>query len=152
MTKQKLKIDWKNPSDVVTIDLQLERYDLYLRNIGIKDSTRTRYVDRVRQYIIFAGKPTPSILDFERFRNNLIERNLSNSTINNYSFSARQFHEMLGEELKFPFLKPNNIISYCFSMEDIKKIIEASSCNLKHHTMLTMLFHCGLRASELLQY
>jgi integrase/recombinase XerD len=55
---------------------------------------------------------------------------------------------MNGDEVSFPFIKPNNHIPYYFDEEDVAKIFGAC-CNLKHLAMLHTLFYGCLRASEL---
>jgi integrase/recombinase XerD len=145
--KKKLGVNWKqaveNPESV------MKQFDFYLRNLGIRDSTRMSYVDRTQRFLRFCGKTQPTVDDFNKFREHLVRSGLSRSSINNYSFAAKRFYEMNGMEISFPFLKPNNMIPDSFPIEDVKKILKSSRGNLKHHTMLTMLFECSLRATEL---
>jgi len=145
--KKKLGVNWKqaleNPDSV------MKQFDFYLRNTGIRDSTRVVYVDRIQRFLRFCGKTQPTVDDFKRFREHLIRSRLSRSSINNYSFAAKRFYEMNGIEIEFPFLKPNNIIPESFPLEDVKKILRMSHTNLKHFTMLNLLFECSLRATEL---
>jgi len=55
---------------------------------------------------------------------------------------------MQGDRVLIPFLKISDTIPYYFSQDDITRIF-ASCRNLKHYTMLNILFYGCLRASEL---
>jgi integrase/recombinase XerD len=56
---------------------------------------------------------------------------------------------MNGEEFVFKILPVNNTLPYYFDEEDIMKIFIAASPNIKHLSMLKVLFYCCLRASEI---
>ncbi|MCJ7444841.1 MAG: tyrosine-type recombinase/integrase, partial [Methanotrichaceae archaeon] len=75
-------------------------------------------------------------------------KNLSRSSINNYSFAISKYYKMRGESISFKFIRPNNNIPYYLEEDDVFRIF--SSCrNLKHLAMLHVLFYGCLRASEL---
>lgn len=55
---------------------------------------------------------------------------------------------MLGQQIKLPHLKRNDILSHYFNESEVQAI--SSAChNLKHLAMLQLLFFGCLRASEL---
>ena len=54
---------------------------------------------------------------------------------------------MLGDKVSFPFLKISDTIPYYFSQDDITRIFAACR-NMKHYTMLNILFYACLRASD----
>ena len=55
---------------------------------------------------------------------------------------------MLGQQIKLPHLKRNDILSHYFNESEVQAI--SSAChNLKHLAMLQLLFFRCLRASEL---
>jgi integrase len=104
--------------------------------------------DWVRKFLDYAQCDRPSSYDFEEFREYLLEKSLSRSTINNYSFAIQRYYRMHGESISFKFIRPNNNIPYYLEEDDIFRIF--SSCrNLKHFAMLHVLFYACLRASEL---
>jgi hypothetical protein len=90
-------------------------------------------------FLEFAHSDEPSEDDFFEFRGLLVDKVLSKSTINNYSFSIKKYYEMLGKTIEFPFIKPRNNIPYYFDENDIFKIFSVCS-NIKHLSMLQMLF------------
>jgi integrase/recombinase XerD len=55
---------------------------------------------------------------------------------------------MLGEEVSYRRLNPNNYIPYYFTVDEVQKIFDVCD-NLKHYAMLNVLFYGALRASEL---
>jgi integrase/recombinase XerD len=96
----------------------------------------------------FSGTDSPNADEFAIFRDHLLDMKLSRSTINNYFFSIRKYHEMLGQDLSFKFIKPNNTIPYYFDETDIARIFGVCM-NLKHLAMLKTMFYGSLRATEL---
>ncbi len=55
---------------------------------------------------------------------------------------------MLGQQIKLPHLKRNDILSHYFNESEVRAIFSACH-NLKHLAMLQLLFFGCLRASEL---
>lgn len=106
------------------------------------------YVLHATKYLEFSGTDSPCADDFARFRDHLHDMKLSRSTINNYSFSIRKYHDMIGQHVSFTFIKPNNHIPYYFDEMDITKIFSICD-NIKHLAMLKTMFYASLRASEL---
>ncbi len=84
----------------------------------------------------------------EKFRATLHAKKLARQTINNYCIAIKSFHGMLGDKVSFPFLRISDTIPYYFSQDDVTRVFAASR-NLKHYTMLNVLFYACLRASEL---
>jgi len=114
----------------------------------LQASTIEGYERCVNKFLEFAQSDKPPIAIFNKFRNLLHERRLSRSTINNYSFAIKCYYKMLGEDISFPFIRPNNQIPYYFNEEEVDGIFRCCT-NLKHLDMLKTLFYGCLRASEL---
>lgn len=55
---------------------------------------------------------------------------------------------MLGQDVSFAFIKPNNTIPYYFDESEIMRIF-GICCDIKHLAMLKTIFYASLRASEL---
>ena len=55
---------------------------------------------------------------------------------------------MLGQEINFAFIKPNNTIPYHFDEFEIARIFQECH-NIKNLAMLKTMFFASLRASEL---
>lgn len=147
MTKKRLDIDWSR-TDPEDIKPALKRFGNYLKSRGFRESTMELYVRCLRAYLEFAKTDMPSEEDLINFRDSLLEKNLSRSAINNNSFAAIKYHEMLGENVKAPIMKRNDEIPYYFDEDDVLQIFSVCH-NLKHLSMLQTLFYACLRASEL---
>jgi len=135
-----------------TIDLNpsLSRYKRFLKDRGYRDSTIFGYYSFVRVYLKFAKTTQPTVKQAFEFRETLIESFRKPSTINNYSLAIRLFHKMQNaeEDIKFPLLKVNNKLNFYFSEEEILRLLSEIK-NLKHLAMVSLLFYCMLRASDL---
>lgn len=148
MTKKRLELNWSRMVGFEDVTPALKRFRLYLEDIGIRKSTADSYVFRVGKYLEFAKTDMPTEEDSVKFRELLHEKSLSVSSINNYCFAIKRYHEMRGQKISFPFVKPKNTIPYYFDESDISKIFSVCH-NLKHYAMLQTLFYACLRASEL---
>lgn len=142
MTKQK-EINWEIPA----IDQAVHKFERYIRSIGFSEATIFDYVGRSRRYLIFCKTTEPTQEDAIRFRDNLIDRRLSKSSINNYSFVIKNYHKMVGDPIELPFIKLGEKLPYVFDENDIKSIFDATT-NIKFLCILHIGFYASLRASE----
>jgi integrase/recombinase XerD len=126
----------------------LKQYRSYLQEHGIRDSTITVYEGNLLRYLEFCETDKPSINNWERFRETLFDQRLKRSTLNQYAYAARAYHEMIGMPIEVHRLEPNNQIPFFFTEEDIRKLFSIIN-NIKHLAMLQTLFYACLRASEL---
>lgn len=147
LTLHRVTVDW---SIAITTNFEpsLKRFRRYLEDQGIRDTTITNYIGNVLRYLKFAKTDHPSTQDLERFRDYLAEKKVGRSTKNQYNYSIRAYHAMLGEKIEIIRLEPNNQIPYYFDKEDVMKIFSIIP-NLKHLAMLQTVFYACLRASEL---
>lgn len=148
MSRKRLNVDWGQVEGVLDLNPYLKRYETHLIDIGLRNSTVESYVWLVRSYLKYVETNRPTTTDFEEFRGILHQKNLSRSTINNYSFAIKKYHEMWGETIEYPFLKRNDDIPYYFDEEDVLKMFSVVH-NIKHLAMLQTIFYGCLRASEL---
>ncbi len=84
---EKMDVKWEIPPIDINYQHGLNKYKNYLQDKGIRNSTIESYIIRVRKFLEFVQNDKPSIVDFESFREHLLEKNLSWSSINNYSFA-----------------------------------------------------------------
>jgi integrase/recombinase XerD len=136
--KKKLKIDWtiKQP-----VKPSLDRFRRYMRDLGLRPSSIDSYMECIRRFLD-SGKTVPEFLD------GLHNRKLAGSTIDNYISCIKKYHAMIGEPIELHYLKRAEGIPYYFDEEEVIKLFGVVH-NLKHLTMLNLLFYTGLRASEL---
>ncbi|MFB3766084.1 MAG: tyrosine-type recombinase/integrase [Methanotrichaceae archaeon] len=142
--RQKLKLDWETEPIIGS----LSNYEIYLRNKGMRKSTIDNCVLRISKYLEYCGTAKPSPESTYKFREHLFKKNLSNSSVSNYSFAMRNYHAMLGEDVKFPSLPRRNVIPYFFTADEVSRIFNCIR-NLKHIAMFECAFYACLRASEL---
>jgi integrase/recombinase XerD len=146
--RNQLNVDWSRETKKSDLEPALRGYERYLVNLGFRDSTIAMYVFRAGKYLEFAKTDQPLPSDFDTFREVLLERRLSRSTLNHYGLSIRKYHEMIKQPITFPFLKPNDTIPYFSNEQDIAKILIGVH-NLKHYCMLMVMFYGCLRVSDL---
>jgi integrase/recombinase XerD len=145
----RIKVDWnKTPSTKETSDRTLCKFRQHLREQGLREGTIENYIGNVQRYIKFAGTDHPSEDDYARFRESLHSWKLSRSTLNQYGYATKAYHKMLGNEVEFKRIEPNNHIPLYFSADDVDRIFDTIR-NLKHLAMLKVLFYGCLRATEL---
>lgn len=92
--KQKLAVSWDAPNN----DSKLRQFKRYLRDKGARPSTVDDYLSRVKKYFEFCGDKEPSLELAQEYRDDLLDRNLSNSSVANYSYAIKNFHKMLGQD------------------------------------------------------
>jgi integrase/recombinase XerD len=143
MTKQKA-INWEIPP----IDQSIRKFERYIRGLGFAESTVIDYLGRARRYLEYCNKSEPTERDAIRFRDRLIDRRLSKSSINNYSFVIKNYHRMIGRPVELPFIKMGEKLPYFFDEHDIQRIFDATT-NIKYLSILQIGFFAGLRASEI---
>ncbi len=101
-----------------------KRYKRLLEDKGLRPSTIRSYSFHLHRYLKFVNTDRPSEDDLERFRENLFDKRVSKSYHNNYKSAIQLYHEMIGEEVKMPFLSRNETIPYFFSEEEINRFFE----------------------------
>jgi integrase/recombinase XerD len=139
-----MQIDWNLPNN----DTELQRFKRYLKDKGVRQSTLNDYASRVGRYLRFCGHEKPSLETAQLYRDSLMDRDLSRSSINNSSFAIKNYHKMLGQDVKFTFLKRTNTIPYYFTADEVCRIFYQIN-NIKHLAMFKTAFYGCLRASEL---
>lgn len=148
MSKKRLDVDWGSEDGVIDFNPYLIQYRKHLIDIGFRKSTIESYVCLVRSYLKYSKTNRPTAKDFTEFRDSLHGKNLARSTLNNYSFAIKKYHEMWGEQIEYPFLQRNDEIPYYFDEEDVLRIFSVIT-NIKHLAMFQTLFYGCLRATEL---
>ena len=134
--------------EVPRTDVAVLKFERYLRSQGYRESTLLDYVGRIKRYLGTVGTIEPTTQQAEKFREGLIDKRLSKSSINNYSFAIQLYHGMLGTPLKLPHLPLGDKLPYFFDGDDIQEVFYCTT-NIKYLAMLQVGFYSGLRASEI---
>ncbi len=135
----------------------LEKFKYWLRSKRYGESTIATYADALKTFLKFCNrKPVQEINndDIIQFNNEFIfKHGLSASYQNQVVNAVKLFFRTVQNKTinidlvhrpKRPKLLPNVL-----SKEEIKKILESPK-NIKHKAMLSLVYSCGLRRSELL--
>lgn len=144
----KIAVDWSRTRDKTDLKPALARFTRYLERLGLKENTIKLYARLINTYLAEVNSDSPSKDDANKFYNSLHDKSISRSSINNFAASLIKYHQMIDQPVKLPFLKLNNSLPYYFDETDVLKILGACN-NLKHYSMLKVLFFGCLRSGEL---
>jgi len=132
-----------------TNDSELLREILSLRNYA--PNTIKTYLKAVEQYNAFSNLQKPTQQSLYKFAIHLKEKNLSFSHIKNSVMAVKLYSEIVfGIKLNSDFLRgyrKERKLPDVLSIEEIKTIINNIE-NLKHKTIISLIYSCGLRISE----
>ncbi|MEX2511688.1 MAG: site-specific integrase [Cyclobacteriaceae bacterium] len=136
---------------------EIKNFEDWMRNKRYSESTIKTYKENVAIFIRFLGnKPLGEIdiVDFEKFNKEYIIKRAYSASFQNQVVNAvklffqnRQLRKLdigLIYRPKRPKTLPNVL-----SKEEVKAILEVHG-NIKHRTMLSLIYACGLRRSEVL--
>ncbi|MCE3229025.1 MAG: Integrase/recombinase [Bacteroidetes bacterium] len=138
-------------------ELKLNEFKNWMRSRRYSESTINTYIDALRTFLrFFPNKPIYEITndDVICFNNEYILRNkLSASFQNQVVNSIKLFFTTIEMRCIQPELihrpKRDRALPNVLSKEEIKLILNAPR-NIKHKAMLSLIYSCGLRRSELL--
>jgi len=136
---------------------QIEKFKCWLLSRRYSDSTIATYSEALRYFLNFYNDKAVAEIDNDdviRYNNEyILNNNLSGSFQNQIVNAIKLFFSTIREtkiELdKIHRPKREKILPNVLSKEEVKLILNAHS-NLKHKTMLSLIYACGLRRSELL--
>jgi integrase/recombinase XerD len=134
----------------------LVRFDGYLRQQRYSRRTIANYIERLRVFFQFCQKDVLEIDndDVDNFNQNyIIENKLSASYQTQFISALKLFYKKIArkklvmERLERP--RQGKHLPETLAREDVARIINATN-NLKHKTMISFIYACGLRRDELL--
>lgn len=140
-----------------TIVQHLQDFRLWMEHKRYSQNSIKTYVEMVKRFLMFCyPKPANEIgnKDMVDFVNEFIIKKNYSFTYQNQVVSAAKlfFREVLHSKLEVEsFERPRRQykLPNVLSKEEVKQILEAPK-NLKHRCMLSVIYACGLRRSELL--
>lgn len=144
----RIKVDW---SRQITTDVNpvLRKFERWLNEQGYRSLTINAYRITIARFLKETGSLNPTLEDAKIWHGNLAESKLARSTVNIWGAALKAFYKSRGIELALPYMKVNNKIPYFFSEDEVLAILNATT-NLKHYTMLNLMFYCLLRAGDLI--
>lgn len=155
--KEEKPVQILNSKITPEIQMYLQEFKTWLEYKRYGESTIGTYVDCVKKFLIFCvPKPIAEIQadDMVRFVHEyIIPSKLSYSYQNQVVNGAKLFfREIVKSQLNVEaFARPRrqHLLPNVLSKEEVKSILQAPQ-NVKHRTMLSLIYACGLRRSELL--
>ncbi len=135
----------------------LEKFKQWLQSKRYSQNTITTYSEALKTFLLFfPEKNIPEIdnNDVILFNNNyILHKKLSESYQNQIVNAIKLFFKIVMDTKididKIHRPKRAKVLPNVLSKEEVKLILNAHS-NLKHKTMLSLIYSCGLRRSELL--
>jgi integrase/recombinase XerD len=151
------KKDPQNKTLAPEVLLKIEAFKKWLLSKRYSESTVGTYTDALRTFLKFYhDKPVSDISneDVIEFNNQyILANNLSSSYQNQVVNAIKLFFKTIENKAIDLNLvhrpKRYNPLPNVLSKQEVKKILEVHS-NIKHKTMLSLIYACGLRRSELL--
>lgn len=144
----------KLPTETIELLVQFKRWMLSRR---YSDNTIKTYTDAVQCFLKFHINKTVSAInnqDLLDFNNDYILKNKLSSSYQNQVVNGVKlfFRQIENRNLDVELVhrpKREKTLPNVLSKEEVKQILQAHS-NLKHRVMLSLIYSCGLRRSELL--
>ena len=119
----RILVDWSfTTQSKNNFEYSLAKFRGYLIDKGFRESTIEGYIGNVKRYLKFSQTDHPSEENHIQFREMLYLSKLNRSTLNQYGYSIKTYHLMLGEKFEFSRMIPNNRIPYYFTNEDVYTI------------------------------
>jgi len=123
-----------------------------MKRRNYSQNTIDNYTSCIKHFFEQSKKDHPKNInetDIKTFLMNFKEVN----TQRNYHSAIKKFYDIcLGQKNKFryiPYAKKNNKLPIVLSVEEVQKMFSVCE-NLKHKVILSLLYSCGLRVSELI--
>lgn len=136
---------------------QIEKFKQWLRSKRYSESTITTYTEALKSFLVFYRDKAVAdinnedviIYNNEHILKNNLSASFQNQTVNAIKLFFQTIREtkMMVDKIHRP--KRAKVLPNVLSKEEIKLILNAHS-NIKHKAMLSMIYSCGLRRSELL--
>lgn len=148
-----------SPSPLLTLEKtkHIEKFTQWLSSKRYSSNTIKTYTDALKSFLIFCSeKPISEINNYDVLKYNteyILKNNLSasyqNQIVNAIKLYFRTIENKKIEIEQIHRPKRSKLLPNVLSKEEIKLILQAHG-NIKHKTMLSLIYSCGLRRSELL--
>ncbi len=135
-----------------------EDFVSWMRSKRYSERTIKTYKESISLFLrYFADKPVEEIenRDLVKFNNEYILKNKYSSSFQNQVVNAVKlfFSKVENRQLDIELIhrpKREHRLPNVLSKNEIQGILKASQYNIKHHAMLSLIYSCGLRRSELI--
>lgn len=152
--KQEKKVSDKVPDHIAE---KLSQFRKWMKHRRYSESTINTYADAVKQFLMFYSNRDIKSLNnddmIEYTHEHIVKNNLSfsyqNQLVNGVKLFFREVEKSKIELDKLQRPRREHKLPNVLSKEEVKAILEAPKNN-KHKAMLSVIYACGLRRSELL--
>lgn len=139
------------------INNELENFKKYLKTKRYSPNTLKTYVDALKTFLIYFNDKNIKDINNEDvvsfYHDYILKKNLSVSFQNQIVNAIKLYFATIQDKLinldKIHRPRPEHKLPNVLSKEEIKAILIAHA-NIKHKAMLSLIYSCGLRRSELL--
>lgn len=139
-------------------DVKIEEFRRWLKSKRYSDNTIKTYCEALKTFLYYFKEKTIEKIvnqDIIDFNNDYILKNKLSSSYQNQVVNAiKLFFKIIeGQQINVELIhrpKREKTLPNVLSKEEVKLILNAHS-NIKHKTMLSLIYSCGLRRNELLQ-
>lgn len=139
------------------IDIHIEKFRKIAENKRYSSNTIKTYTEALRIFLVYFKEKQPEEItneDFQHFIHEYIIKkkysfSYQNQIVNGIKLYYLKLHNKKLDIQKLERPKRDKRLPNVLSKEEVKAIIESLS-NLKHRAMLSLIYACGLRRSELL--
>ena len=137
--------------------LEQDQFELYMREMRYSSNTNKTYLDALKTFETFLS-PTPlsnaTNADLKRFNQaRIISKGLSasyqNQIINALKLYFKQFPNPLFDVIGIERPKNGCKLPMVFSLQEVECLLQSID-NLKHKSMISLIYACGLRCGELI--
>ncbi|MDN3676340.1 site-specific integrase [Flavobacterium paronense] len=135
----------------------IENFKLWLRSKRYSENTIKTYSDAMKSFLVFYRLKDLREIDNDDIiqynndyiLNNRLSPSYQNQIVNAIKLFFKTTQNRVIDMEKIHRPKRAKVLPNVLSKEEVKAILEAHS-NLKHKTMLSLIYSCGLRCGELL--
>lgn len=136
---------------------KMQQFKEWLRSKRYSENTIGTYLDALKAFLKFYNTKAPALItndDLIKYNNEFIlKHKLSASYQNQLVNAVKLFFRIVdGRSINLDMVhrpKKPRLLPNVLSKEEVKHILTAQS-NLKHRAMLSLIYSCGLRRSELI--
>jgi integrase/recombinase XerD len=136
---------------------QIEKFKQWLRSKRYSENTLATYCDALKSFLVFYKDKAIAAIDNADviiYNNEYILKNKLSASYQNQIVNAIKLYFSTIRETKIEIdkihrPKRSKVLPNVLSKEEVKLILEAHA-NIKHKTMLSLIYSCGLRCGELL--
>lgn len=136
---------------------KIEEFEQWMRSKRLSESTVNTYSEALKTFLAYYNEKAIEEIDNHdliRFNNDyILQKGLSSSYQNQLVNGVKKFYTTIEHRKMDVSLihrpKKEKTLPNVLSKEEVKMILEAHT-NIKHRSMLSLIYSCGLRRSELL--